>query len=975
MSSPAISNRTYGFAIMAFAILFLSSPDAIAIDPSSLPQVGHHPGGINYWSTPYFANALSMGNGWQEHAPFEWGSPVDMWNNPQFDANGYPRYLNSGLELRAIIYPLHANYGDTRPNTWPRRSGPAEGHVVLTWQGRADIRLGGGTYLGDESSGPPTGMLLNGRRVYHFDGVNGWINVYAIDPGNPITDIKVWLPDPTDPMNQSLEGQLFHPTFLQRLADADWGFVRFMNFQQTNANPQQNWSDRRLPQHMNMSGVLNPRSPADGFPGRRGSGIAFEHIVALSNTAGKDLWICIPHLATEDFIRNLARLIRFGSDGVNPYSNLQADPIYPPLNSNLRVYVEYSNEIWSSGNEFPQGNWAQDQANLLGISKAQFNARQFCDVWQIFQEVFGSSERLVRVAAVFTALRSYTEPFLNEISAYGPSLNPAVEPDVIAVTTYFGNGIQDWVYEQAFAAIGSADPWFLTAETFDPGNGEQRPVSLPANDAYWTGARFAEHQRQALEEWRKRLLSGDAREGAGPDAVGLGGGFELWVRELAQSIFPQPKPILAYEGGPSIYTDDRDGGNSRDDGITIFMEAMNRQLEMADAYAIHLNMAKSKGLWSHVMFVDTGVWGRYGQWGHLEHLDQIPGSSAKYQFILDWINEMAAQRHIDQPLANVPQFDTAHHLPIAIAGQPYSADIDVSNGDGGRTVTLVGQYLTDGLQFDPVPANPDRVRVTGIPADSGLSYVYLRVTDIDGDPAWRTFTLRTVGGPGTVLESDFRGADPGQNFPWLPTYVLSENLVYSGWNRGDGVFGRDGDNRVVWSLNMPAAEADATLALAVAENEYLTMTIQLRPGFLMDLRNAEIRLTLSRIDWHAPRQYAVMTSIDGFSAGSQIFTSTHTYDIGTNLEFTFTLPDTSAYDAVSVPLEFRIYGFRGQYGGHRTSLTEFRLNGQISSICSGDHDGDFDVDGEDLFDQIAGNNRVNAADFADQFGKINCEVP
>ena len=50
-------------------------------------------------------------------------------------------------------------------------------------------------------------------------------------------------------------------------------------------------------------------------------------------------------------------------------------------------------------------------------------------------------------------------------------------------------------------------------------------------------------------------------------------------------------------------------------------------------------------------------------------------------------------------------------------------------------------------------------------------------------------------------------------------YVLADNLVYSGWNRGDGVFGRDGDNRVVWSLNMPAAETDATLALAVAENE------------------------------------------------------------------------------------------------------------------------------------------------------------
>jgi len=164
--------------------IVLAVTGAYAINPATLPQVGYHPGGLNYWSTPYFANALSMGNGWMEHAPFEWGTAVDIWNNPQFDANGYPQYLNSGLELRAIIYPLHANYGDLRPGTWPRRSGPAEGHVVLAWQGRADIRLGGGTYLSDESSGPSTGMLLNGRRVYLFDGVNGWINVHAIDTGN-----------------------------------------------------------------------------------------------------------------------------------------------------------------------------------------------------------------------------------------------------------------------------------------------------------------------------------------------------------------------------------------------------------------------------------------------------------------------------------------------------------------------------------------------------------------------------------------------------------------------------------------------------------------------------------------------------------------------------------------------------------------------------------------------------------------------
>ena len=101
-------------------------------------------------------------------------------------------------------------------------------------------------------------------------------------------------------------------------------------------------------------------------------------MVALANAAGRDLWINVPHLATDDFITKLAQLVRFGSDGVNPYTNAVANPVYPPLNPNRQVFVEYSNEIWSNGDSFSQGNWAQEQANALGISKPQFNARRFC---------------------------------------------------------------------------------------------------------------------------------------------------------------------------------------------------------------------------------------------------------------------------------------------------------------------------------------------------------------------------------------------------------------------------------------------------------------------------------------------------------------------------------------------------------------------------------------------------------------------
>ena len=46
----------------------------------------------------------------------------------------------------------------------------------------------------------------------------------------------------------------------------------------------------------------------------------WENEVMLANETGKDLYITIPINASADYVSKLANLIRFGSDGVNPYS-------------------------------------------------------------------------------------------------------------------------------------------------------------------------------------------------------------------------------------------------------------------------------------------------------------------------------------------------------------------------------------------------------------------------------------------------------------------------------------------------------------------------------------------------------------------------------------------------------------------------------------------------------------------------------
>lgn len=853
-------------------VLALTATAHAQFSTSDLRPVGYHPSNIAYYNAPYFANALFHGGEWLSFTGTEFGTSIDF-NTAQF-VNGYPQFLDAGQKLRAPLFGLNIDAA---------RGVLAKGRIVLTWNGTADIRLAGGTLVAAESPSGATGTFTNGRRVYQFTQPMSSMEVHAIGTTAP-SEIRVWL--------DALEGQLFHPLLLERIADRDWGFIRFMDWGATNASPVMDWADRRLPVHVFQNGIINDRSPAldDGIsPGNRETGVSYEHMVALCNATDKNLWINVPHLASADFMTRLAKLIRFGSDGVNPYDAPNANPVFAPLEPNLKVYVEYSNEIWSSGFSFPQGNWAESEAALAGISKARFNGRRFCDTWSAFQSVFGSTTRLVRVAATFTANDTYTTSFLEEIDDYGPALTPAVAPDVLAVTTYFGNGIQDFVDEQNF-------------------NDGATPANLTI----------------AFDEWTRRMMAGDAVEGAGPDATGIGGGFSAGLHDLTEEIFGAPLPILAYEGGPSLYTD-----TIGDDEVTAFVVAMNRDPRIADLYRMHLEVARSKGLWTHTPYTDTSPWGRFGQWGHLETLDQDPEDAPKYALMLEHFDTYSATlRHIETPVGSVPQFSTSATLPPGIVGDPYTTDIVTSGGNGTITITAVGTFLEPGLSIAAGPT-PGTLRITGTPALSRKNFILARVHDADGDPSWRVFTLQTFGGLGTLVQSDFRGTSPALNRPWTPTFVLSPKVTWSGWNIGAGIVPQSGNDAFTFSVSGPSA-SNETLAQSIADNEFLTATITPAQGAL-DLRGGEIRFSTRRIEFHAPLGYALFSSITGFAQANALYVSSEvSKDNHDEVEHVVTIPSTAAFSAVNAPFELRIYAFGAQFDGHDTSLTAFQLTQSVS---------------------------------------------
>lgn len=114
-----------------------------------------------------------------------------------------------------------------------------------------------------------------------------------------------------------------HPTFtnkyvnfLKSLSPYD---LRFMDFTLTNNNLTANWSDRL--------------TPADASYAYRGA--PWEDVVSLANMIHTNVWINVPFHATDDYVKQLATLLR------------------KTLDPSLNIFVELSNEVWNTA--FEQG--------------------------------------------------------------------------------------------------------------------------------------------------------------------------------------------------------------------------------------------------------------------------------------------------------------------------------------------------------------------------------------------------------------------------------------------------------------------------------------------------------------------------------------------------------------------------------------------------------------------------------------------
>lgn len=224
---------------------------------------------------------------------------------------------------------------------------------------------------------------------------------------DPISSIKLIYPEYVN----TYQTQEYSDDFLDFLD----GFesIRFMDWLKTNESVIENWNERSLPEYYTQT--------TEG-------GVAWEKVIELCNLTQKNAWINIPHLATDDYMTQLAQLINTN------------------LDTNLTFYLEYSNELWNGGT-FQQFHDLVILATDLGYTGEdwekvwKYTAKRSADLFYIFETVLGDSNRFVKVLP--TQMSGYiTEQIVTNFNntTYNPN---QVTADAVAMAPYFGGAIGD----------------------------------------------------------------------------------------------------------------------------------------------------------------------------------------------------------------------------------------------------------------------------------------------------------------------------------------------------------------------------------------------------------------------------------------------------------------------------------------------------------------------------------------------------
>ena len=484
------------------------------------PRLGINLAGPADWNTELpFVDVFRMSRPWiSQEKGKGWGQGPPL----ELDRYGWVTRLSPNCYAETLMCTIEGGH-------YP------SGRYTVFYEGKGKITFGGAARVVEERPG---------KIIIEVDASKGaiFLQLRETDPQDYVRNIRVIMPG----FEQNFMQDPFHPKFIER-----WKGVacfRFMDWMETNGSRIRRWEDRPTLDHATFSE----------------RGVALEWMIELCNRQKADAWFCMPHEADDEFVRQFARLVR---DRMDPQ---------------LKVYVEYSNEVWNG--IFPQHRWAGEQGQKLGFGEKpweaawRYTAFRSVQIFRIWEEEFGGLERLVRVLPSQAANPYVSEQILSFRDAYQHA-------DVLAIAPYISMNIR--------------------------AKGEKLSAEVVAN---WTVEQVLDHvEQQAL-----------------PQAI-------RWIERQKEVADRYGLKLVAYEAGQHLVGVGEAVNNER---LTRLLIAANRHPRMGEIYQKYFEAWERLGGDLLCHFSSVGRWSKWGSWGLLEYYDEDPRQSPKFLATLRWAKKL-----------------------------------------------------------------------------------------------------------------------------------------------------------------------------------------------------------------------------------------------------------------------------------------------------------------------------------------------
>ncbi|MBN1925247.1 MAG: T9SS type A sorting domain-containing protein [Prolixibacteraceae bacterium] len=512
-------------------------------------KIGTNLAGISDWMTemPFvdmMHNARTWGTRnltWIEGGVNEWNT--ELTNYIEKDENGYPLevpFYQNGLELEdsQMIFTVWASIDAWEPGIYTflydgegEFDFNADGRIIANEPGRAEVQIIPSDHSFLEL------VITRSKKGNHLR------NFRLIMPGQEVT----------------YQEQPFNPLYLERLQH--FAAIRFMDWGNTNNwGEEYSWLNYDEPEDT----ILVPwseRSTMGYYTWAHNKGVPYEMMCDLCNTLNKDMWVCVPHNASNEYIAEMASLIK------------------NRLNPGLKIYAEYSNEIWNwmfgqtqwlftffcegRGMDWPEGIVSNVQRNL--------------DVWNdVFQD---DMDRLVTVVGGQTAWQDVTNRIVLNLDkgTY----------DALNITGYFG------LSEEGDAALDELGSSATAADV----------AHWVRKNMYETEITYIENQYELAKQLNIPVVFYEAGQHITPHPFG---------EEPAYS-----QAILNVQRDTSMYN--------------LYMEWFRLIEDVFDE--------GEESLFMHFSFV-SALSAQYGSWGILETLDQDTSQiyAPKFHAVMEKIN-------------------------------------------------------------------------------------------------------------------------------------------------------------------------------------------------------------------------------------------------------------------------------------------------------------------------------------------------